>query len=169
MGPSVGSLCAHLWPLWQHRVAMLVFRGPRGGIWRPNVLKVTSGHVALCAITIAKTDVFTECHFFWKFTPKSPPRAPKSYLWMPFWRHLGSRCRLFGVPWGMCGTPGAHCGFRGISWGRASAQKLAGSRGTALWRGGKTALGPPGRGFYSGNTHIQQSCGMCPQLSKSLK
>jgi hypothetical protein len=106
LGPSSGSLCVHLWPLWQHMVAMLVFRGPRGGIWRPNVLKVTSGHVALCAITIAKTDVFTESHFFSQCTPKSPPRAPKSHLWVPFLRHLGSRCRLVGELRTICGTPG---------------------------------------------------------------
>jgi hypothetical protein len=106
LGHSSGSLCAHLRPLWQHMVAMLVFRGTRGGIRRPNGLKVTSGHVVLCAITIAKTDVFRECHIFCKFAPKSSPKRSQSHLWLAFWRHLGSRCRLFGVPWTICGTPG---------------------------------------------------------------
>ena len=66
-----------------------------------------SSYLALkYAITIAKTVVFTESHIFCEFTPKSSPKTPKSHLWVPFWAHLASRCRLFGELGTICGTPG---------------------------------------------------------------
>ena len=43
LGHSSGSLCAHLWPLWQHMVAMLVFRRTRGGILEAKYLKSDVG------------------------------------------------------------------------------------------------------------------------------
>ena len=105
LGHSLGSLCAGLWPLWQHMVAMLVFRGTRGGFWSPNVLKMTSAHLVFCGINVVKTYVFTTCHHFYEFAPKSAPKSPKSHLWVPFWAYFASRCRLFGELWSICGTP----------------------------------------------------------------
>ena len=106
LGHSLGSLGAGLWPLWQHMVTMLVFRGTRGGFWRPNVLKVTSVHLVFCCINVVKTDVFTTCHLFCKFVPKSVPKRSQDRLWVTFWAHLGSLCRLFGELWSICGTLG---------------------------------------------------------------
>ena len=84
LGHSSGSLCTGLWSLWQHMVAMLVFRGTRGGFWRPNVLKVTSVHLVFCGINAVKTDVFTTCHLFCKFAPKSAPKRSQDHLWVAF-------------------------------------------------------------------------------------
>ena len=106
IGHSLGSLCANLRTLWQHMFGMPAFMGIRGGIWAPNGLKVTSVHLVFCGITIVKTEVLAQSHLFWKFAPESPPKTPQSHLLVPFWAHLVSRCRLFGVPWGSCGTPG---------------------------------------------------------------
>jgi len=142
-------------------VATLVFRAPRGGIWRPNVLKVTSGHVALCVITIAKTYVFTECHFSVNLHQSRPQGHPKVTLgchfgdiWVPvpvFWRALDNLWHTWGPTVDLVG-------FRGA--GRPPEACRRQGHGD-LSDCGKTALGPPGGGFYLGNTHIQQSCGMC--------
>jgi len=129
LGHSSGLLCAHLWPLCQHMVAMLVLQ-------RPNVLKVTSVHLVCCGINVVKTDVFTTCHLFCKFAPKLFPRAPKSDLWLHFghiWRHFAGFLASFGP---FVAHLRAHYGFSGILWGRASPRSLpaAGAqRAVALW------------------------------------
>ena len=74
--------------LWQYMFAMLAFIGIQGGIWRPNVLKVVSLHLAGWAITKIETDVFTESHFLYKVAPKSSPKGSQGHLWIPFWKHF---------------------------------------------------------------------------------
>ena len=141
---------------------MGVFGRIRGGIRKPTGLKVKSGHVALCAITIAKL-MFSQNVTFSANLYKS---RPQGRLKVTFGWHLGrilhhvANCLFsFGAFWAHLG---AHCGFSGISWGRVSPRSLPAAQAQHLWGDGKTALGPPGRGFYPRNTHIQQSCGMCP-------
>ena len=106
IGHSLGSLFVDWRTLWQHKFCICAFMGTRGGIRRPNGLKMTSLHHVLCGITMVKTDVSTTHHFFCEFAPKSCPKGSQGHLWIAFGRHLGSCCQLFGVLWAICGTPG---------------------------------------------------------------
>ena len=80
-----------------------------------------------------KTDVSTESHFCFKFALKSSPKGSQGHLWVPFWRHLGSCCRLFGVPWCGCGR---HVGLLWIQCdfvGQGTPQELVGGKGGATF------------------------------------
>jgi len=96
-----------------------------------------------------RTVAFTTCIFL-SFAPNTS--TAQSHFWVPFGTHLVLCCQHFGVPWASCGFCGpghsprvsrqqGHCGLR---------------------RHGETPLGPPRRGCYLRNTHIQQSCDVCP-------
>jgi len=148
LGHSLGSLCSHLRALWQDMFRMSAFRGARGGIRRPNGVKVASLHHGLCAITIVKTDVSTTPHFFAEFAPKWRPKGSQGHPLVPFWAHLVSRCRLFGVPCAICGPL---WGPLWIWWdfvGPGAPREFAGGRGAATCRVmGKHHLGLAGVGY----------------------
>ena len=139
------SLFVDLGPLWPQMFCIFAFMGTWGGIRRPNGLKVISLHPVLCAINIAKTyEVSTTHNFFCEFVPRSCPKGPQGHLLVPFWIHLLSQCRLFGVPWGSCATPGGPLWIQwNFVWQGAPQESVGSTGGATSGMASKTALGLP--------------------------